>query len=171
MVCCRCNRSGKCRNCVCVKQGRACVDCLPSRQDACCNTGSAPALTATSAPSDPGCVMVPDQSTMPTVRTSTTSAQLSSSSSNSVLPNCSVSIVVRAPSTPAPPLSSLESVLRLRVSTLRHVPKASRDAWAGVVGDVCRTIVSDPNNVDSCVKFFMLSRCILANPSHTACFV
>ena len=58
MVCCRCNRSGKCRNCVCVKQGRACVDCLPSRQDACCNTGSAPALTATSAPSDSGCVMV-----------------------------------------------------------------------------------------------------------------
>ena len=144
-----------------MKQGRACVDCLPSRQDACCNTGSAPALTATSAPSDPGCVMVPDQSTMPTmptVRTSTTS--------NSVLPNCSVSIVVRAPSTPAaPPLPSLESVLRLRVSTLRHVPKASRDAWAGVVGDVCRTIVSDPNNVDSWVKFFMLARCILANPS------
>ena len=30
-VCCRCNGRGKCMSCVCVKQGRVCTSCLPSR--------------------------------------------------------------------------------------------------------------------------------------------
>ena len=33
-----------------------------------------------------------------------------------------------------------------------------------MVGDICRTIVSDPLDLGSWVKFFMLARCILANP-------
>ena len=36
-VCCRCNGSGRCRSCACVKSGRPCVDCLPSRKGNCCN--------------------------------------------------------------------------------------------------------------------------------------
>lgn len=63
-----------------------------------------------------------------------------------------------------PPLPSLESVLRVRVSTLRHVPKVARDAWAGVVGEVTQSISFDPTLVDSWVKFFMLAKCILTNP-------
>ena len=31
MVCCKCNRSGYCWNCVCVKANRTCVDCLPDK--------------------------------------------------------------------------------------------------------------------------------------------
>ena len=36
-VCCRCNGSGRCMSCSCVKSGRPCVDCLPSRKGHCCN--------------------------------------------------------------------------------------------------------------------------------------
>ena len=35
--CCRCNGSGRCKNCSCVKAGRACMDCLPSKKQACAN--------------------------------------------------------------------------------------------------------------------------------------
>ena len=92
------------------------------------------------------------------------STQLSSSNSG-LCPVPSGCVAVQGPPVSSPPLPSLESVLRMRLPTLRHVPKASRDAWAGVVGEVCQTIVSDPANVDSWVKLFMLARCILANPS------
>ena len=36
-VCCRCNAGGKCRNCVCVKSGRQCTNCLPFRNGCCSN--------------------------------------------------------------------------------------------------------------------------------------
>ena len=69
----------------------------------------------------------------------------------------------------APPLGlvslpSLHLILSVTIPTLRHVPKGARDVWAGVVGDVFRAISGDPSNLDGWAKFFMLSRCILANP-------
>ena len=69
----------------------------------------------------------------------------------------------------APPLGlvslpSLHFILSVTIPTLRHVPKGARDVWAGVVGDVFRAISGDPSNLDGWAKFFMLSRCILANP-------
>ena len=67
----------------------------------------------------------------------------------SVLPGCSASPVDVQGSPISPPLPSIETVLGVRVPTLRHVPKASRDAWAGVVGDICQTIVSDPTDLHS----------------------
>ena len=39
-ICCSCNSSGRCRNCSCVKAGRTCSTCLPSRLDRCSNTSS-----------------------------------------------------------------------------------------------------------------------------------
>ena len=36
-VCCRCNSREKCMSCVCVKQGRVCTSCLPSRTGGCHN--------------------------------------------------------------------------------------------------------------------------------------
>ena len=36
-VCCRCNGKGKCNNCVCVRSGNICIDCLPSRRGHCDN--------------------------------------------------------------------------------------------------------------------------------------
>ena len=41
-VCCRCNGSGHCMSCFCVKSDRPCVDCLPSRKGYCCNIALAP---------------------------------------------------------------------------------------------------------------------------------
>ena len=45
MSCCRCNRSGKCRSCVCAKSGKRCATCLPARRGNCQNhTVGDPAL-------------------------------------------------------------------------------------------------------------------------------
>ena len=38
MTCCRCNRTGRCLNCSCVKSGRPCQSCLPQRLENCANT-------------------------------------------------------------------------------------------------------------------------------------
>ena len=38
VACCRCNRTGRCGNCACVKAGSRCHDCLPSRLERCYNT-------------------------------------------------------------------------------------------------------------------------------------
>ena len=40
MVCCKCNRAGLCRGCTCVKAGRSCVNCLPSKHGNCTNVTS-----------------------------------------------------------------------------------------------------------------------------------
>ena len=37
MSCCKCNRSGRCRNCSCVKSGRTCQGCHPQRLGNCAN--------------------------------------------------------------------------------------------------------------------------------------
>ena len=37
MTCCRCNRSGICRNCSCVRDGKECTSCLPKRLGQCQN--------------------------------------------------------------------------------------------------------------------------------------
>ena len=31
MSCCQCNKSAKCRNCICVKSGERCINCQPGR--------------------------------------------------------------------------------------------------------------------------------------------
>ena len=38
-VCCRCNGSGRCKTCSCVKSGRQCVSCPPARNGHCSNQG------------------------------------------------------------------------------------------------------------------------------------
>lgn len=40
MTCCRCNRNGACRNCVCVREGKRCTSCLPKRLGSCSNVAS-----------------------------------------------------------------------------------------------------------------------------------
>ena len=39
-VCCKCNRSGRCSKCTCVKAGRNCHNCLPGRLNQCSNNVS-----------------------------------------------------------------------------------------------------------------------------------
>ena len=47
--CCRCNGSGRCKNCACVKAGQTCFSCLPGRRGRCQNTqSSTPTLDAQS---------------------------------------------------------------------------------------------------------------------------
>ena len=54
MACCRCNRSGRCQNCLCVKSGRACQSCLPQRLGNCVNTvRTPPSQAANTAPLSP----------------------------------------------------------------------------------------------------------------------
>ena len=72
------------------------------------------------------------------------------------------SMNVRHPNSPAIP--SLDSVFRLRVLTLHHVPKVVRDVWVYVFGESVQTICLDPSGEEVWVKFFMLDKCILANP-------
>ena len=46
-ACCRCNRFGSCKGCVCVKAGRPCVSCLPGHLVSCRNLPSPPSSTPT----------------------------------------------------------------------------------------------------------------------------
>ena len=42
VLCCRCNRTGSCRGCACVKARRQCSNCLPSKLGSCSNIPSTP---------------------------------------------------------------------------------------------------------------------------------
>ena len=57
VACCRCNRTGSCRGCACVKAGKPCTNCLPSKMGTCLNVSATPApSTTTGTPSTPGTV-------------------------------------------------------------------------------------------------------------------
>ena len=43
-VCCRCNASGRCKNCSCKKAYSECTNCLPSRLGHCANIGNGPTV-------------------------------------------------------------------------------------------------------------------------------
>ena len=63
MPCCKCNKTGRCKNCACVKAGKLCQCCLPSRLGQCLNatvrpdsptsTDTLPAVTSTLESSQP----------------------------------------------------------------------------------------------------------------------
>ena len=44
MTCCRCNKSGTCANCVCVRNGAFCINCLPGRLNNCRNASGSPSI-------------------------------------------------------------------------------------------------------------------------------
>ena len=107
MACCRCNRSGRCQNCSCVKNGSMCRGCLPQRLGKCVNT----LLTPPPGASD-------QTSTLPLTENSLTRCRSSSPSSPSLVtvnatspkdspPNHSP--LSRVPETPPPCQSASES--------------------------------------------------------------
>ena len=51
--CCRCNGSGLCKNCSCVKTGKACIDCLPIKKQHCSNSCRQQSVTSPPQPSFP----------------------------------------------------------------------------------------------------------------------
>ena len=71
MTCCKCNKTGRCRNCSCVKAGIHCQSCLPSRLGSCSNiTSTETRQTATtsdipSAEVSPSSSPLPSQSSSP----------------------------------------------------------------------------------------------------------
>ena len=54
VACCRCNRTGSCRGCACVKAGKSCSNCLPSKlgTGTCLSVSTTPARTRSTAPPD-----------------------------------------------------------------------------------------------------------------------
>lgn len=52
MTCCRCNRTGRCRNCSCVKASKHCQSCLPSRLGQCSNYHASSPKSTTTCPGD-----------------------------------------------------------------------------------------------------------------------
>ena len=67
-----------------------------------------------------------------------------------------------------PHIANWSSIFSSRSSTLHHVPKGARDAWAGLVYDVFSNINRDPSVTEGWLKLFMLLRCTLANPTNGA---
>ena len=61
-VCCRCNGSGRCRNCSCSKAGKPCVDC-PQRKGRCCNESH----TSSQTPTQPSSQTTPQASNIPSL--------------------------------------------------------------------------------------------------------
>ncbi len=136
--CCRCNRSGICKNCSCAKAGTSCVSCLPNDLGSCLNQPSS------------------------SIRQSRhVHSQLSSTLQS---PPLVQTPLVSSGQPPLVALPALDSINAVRVPTLQHVPKGARDAWARVVGEALQGIISDPTDINVWKKWFLLPRCILANP-------
>ena len=100
MVCCRCNCSGRCQNCACVKRGLPCYSCLPKRLGNCVNivwtqSSMAPASTASLPP--PTMNSVPDTPPSPLPSPTSTARNISSVSTPSSQP---LTLAANVPKTP-----------------------------------------------------------------------
>ena len=93
--CCKCNRTGQCKGCVCVKAGRYCSNCLPSKLGSCSNVLS---LTRprTPLPTAPAPAPAPPTAIVPNVTLSA--------------PTGPTGPLLSASSTPTPPVVSLTAV-------------------------------------------------------------
>ena len=121
-ICCRCNRSGHCLNCSCVKRKRQCVDCLPSRLNSCRNI--APTFFVSSQPSSVPSVCSPRAKVSSVSSLSPHSFTVPSSAQSQSVNIPSHSVIVPSVSTQCrsdiiPPLSS-HSVITPPVSAQCH---------------------------------------------------
>ena len=184
MACCRCNRAGTCRNCSCRKAGSSCSSCLPAKLGNCLNLPFTCPFklgdqTQNSLPSLPPLFSIPPAPTgannaplsfMPfhlvisrPVHSTHSSPLVSTSVQDTLTSQCLPSPSALPPSPVA--LPSLATINELRVSTLQHVPKGTRDDWARMVGEALQGILSDPASIDAWCKWFMLARCVFTNPT------
>ena len=100
VLCCRCNRTGQCRGCACVKAGNLCSNCLPSRLGSCSNVS--PAINANTTPTLHANTMnrhVPVynemSTTTPTSRTATTPTSTTSCSQIPAAAAASLAVTVK----------------------------------------------------------------------------
>ena len=94
-ACCRCNRTGRCRRCACVKAGQQCVNCLPIKLGNCQNGVSHIAVPVPAVASTPSSAMPPNS--MPP----------NSIQPNSILPQSSISASPPLPASHSRPRVSL----------------------------------------------------------------
>ena len=73
-MCCLCNRLGKCKKCLCVKEGRSCVDCLPSHGGGCCNPAASSSVASAPSASVPIPLRGPARSSSVSTRPSTSAS-------------------------------------------------------------------------------------------------
>ena len=130
--CCRCNRTGTCRNCSCKKSGNPCVCCLPGELGYCANSSSA----------------VSASQPLPSTVTST----LSPVDVSNATPTSTSHLAIGSF-----PFPSLDSIFELKLPTLQHVPKGARDAWAALLSSVCSAIARDPTDLVLWSKIFHAS--------------
>ena len=98
MACCRYNRTGRCRNCMCAKRGHSCQGCFPQRLGNCVNivqtrsSASAPVDMPTLPPSSLNIVPETPPSRQPlTMEAPATSQVLSSSFQQPSCPGATIS--------------------------------------------------------------------------------
>ena len=135
----------------------------------CPGSRNPPTVTSTAAPASISALTtdslqeqgpVTQQLADPTIQSSVVPGLRSSTSQDQSSPNTTPSPPPPRPNT----LPPLHIILGMKTSTLHHVPKGVRDAWARLVSEVLRAISADPSDLDAWRKIFMLPRCILANP-------
>ena len=166
--CCACNRKGLCLRCVCVKNGKRCVSCFPSRLGTCSNRES-----SSSQPKVPAALSQPSAavqhaplpassasfSFVSSLRHSPPRAQNPGSTNSpdhevspSRFPSQSDPVSsqgdlvndVNLPSPRSSAIPDLDSIFRPKLPTLQHVPKGARSAWASLLSDLCSDISKDP---------------------------
>ena len=140
---------------ICVKEGCPCAGCLPGRLGHCQN--SATASNGLQPAHEPVVPSLCGQSS--TILSTNLAATINS---HVGLPSLSTDDSLN--DAPLWTLPSMNEILRVCVPTLRHVPKAARDDWARLVGDVLSSVSTSMQEIDAWCKVFMLPRCILANP-------
>ena len=115
-------------------------------------------LSTTTSPAHGVSLPIPDPSSIRAVSTSHSGAPRSSI--QSPLPTSSI----QPPSLACDLLPPLDIILNIRFTTLPHVPKGAKDAWARCLKEVCESIVLSPDDPDPKNKLFMFDQCVLTIP-------
>ncbi len=107
MRCCKCNRTGSCKGCACVKAKRLCMDCLPTKLGNCVNTKT----TQTESSTNSADAHLPSGSTRPILRPTLEESSLSdlpTPTPNKDIEDIESEPAVKLP-TPTPPTAPLFS--------------------------------------------------------------
>ena len=143
MTCCKCNKTGRCRNCSCVKAGIHCQSCLPSRLGSCSNITSTDTRQTATTDDIPSAEVSPSSSPL-------LSQSSSPPDSDSLQPISVLSSSLPA-SRPLPPFSVFKSPLAAATKApLFSLPFSSRGL--GAFTDLNAPVFSYTNTVSPLVS-------------------
>ena len=103
MVCCKCNKTGKCKGCSCVKEGKHCINCLPGKMGVCANVVTSSTLTSTSASSLASNQSDSSQGQSPVATTTTATTTITTTTDSMTTSNIATN------STPLSPVPSIQT--------------------------------------------------------------